>query len=256
MYLKLILICSVFLFPYFSIAQKGAIDLSENLYNNTEVLKVTMGTQWPGKIWKFQFGEYEVVSGKTGWVTTGNRASIFNRKTESITTEKFSFVLSNRSGDSAMVNAAKKVKANSLREIEILPRFSIGTNDMLSETGNFAAFINVNNDTTDTWALLMNVFSLNEDNKFYDAFLTNGNRKIIIQPVTSKDNRSIPALGYEFRENEVALCAVQYYGGGALGTNKNIIWLGKQLDEHMKLIFAAAMTALLQIKVTSPSPGL
>ena len=256
MNMKLIFICVIFLIPRFSKAQKGSIALSESLNGNAEILKVKMGTQWFGKIWKFQFGEYEVVSSKLNWITSSNRGSIFNRKTESSTTEKFSFALANQAADTARVNAASKVKINSLREIEILPHFSIGTDDFLSETGNFAAFININSDTANTWALLMNVVSFSENSKYYDAFLTNGDRRIIVQPVTSKDNRSIPALGYEFQENGVAICAVQYYGGGAMGMNKNIVWLGRQLDEHMKLICAAAMTAILQLKVTAPGPGM
>jgi hypothetical protein len=36
--------------------------------------------------------------------------------------------------------------------------------------------------------------------------------------------------------------------------NKNIVWLQNGLDAKMKLILAAAMTAVLQIKVTAP-PG-
>jgi hypothetical protein len=59
-------------------------------------------------------------------------------------------------------------------------------------------------------------------------------------------------LGYEFIENGQSLCALQYYGGGAFGMNKNIIWIRRNLEARMKLILAAAMTAVLQIKVTAP----
>lgn len=254
--MKLIFICTVFLTPFSGEAQKGTIALSGNLSKTSDVLNVKMGTQWFGKIWKFQFGDYEVISSKLSWTTNSNKASLFNRKTESTTTEKFSFLLANKATDTARVNAARKVKINGMREIEILPNFSIGSDELLSESGNFTAFININEDTASTWALFMNVFRIKAEDKFYDAFLTNGDRRILILPVTSNDSRSIPSLGYEFQENGEPLCAVQYYGGGALGSNKNIIWLSKSLDEHMKLILAAAMTALLQIKVTTPGPGL
>ncbi len=254
--MKLIFICTLFFISYSGEAQKGTIALSGNLSKTADVLNVKMGTQWFGKIWKFKFGEYEVVSSKLSWTTNSSKASLFNRKIESSTTEKFSFLLTNQASDTARVNAARKIKVNGLREIEILPNFSIGSNELLSESGNFTAFININEDTANTWALFMNVFRVNADDKFYDAFLTNGDRKILIVPVTSNDSRSIPSLGYEFKEEGEPLCAVQYYGGGALGANKNIIWLSKHLDQNMKLILAAAMTALLQIKVTSPGPGL
>ena len=65
------------------------------------------------------------------------------------------------------------------------------------------------------------------------------------------DTRSLPALGYEFIENDQSLSALQYYGGGAFGLNKNIIWINKSVDEKMKLILAAAGTAILQIKANS-----
>lgn len=254
--MKLIFFCIVFFLSNSGKAQKGTIALSGNLSKNADVLNVKMGTQWFGKIWKVQFGDYEVVSSKLSWVINSNKASLFNRKSESATTEKFSFLLINGAADTAKINAARKVKVNGMREIEILPGFSIGSDELLSESGNFTAFININEDTASTWALFMSVIRITTEDKFYDAFLTNGDRRILILPVTSNDNRSIPSLGYEFQENGEPLCAVQYYGGGALGANKNIIWLSKSIDQHMKLILAAAMTALLQIKVTAPGPGL
>ena len=57
-----------------------------------------------------------------------------------------------------------------------------------------------------------------------------------------------PALGYEFIENEQALGALQYFGGGALGTNKNVAWLLNSLNADMQLILASAITALIQLK--------
>ncbi len=254
-YLKSVFMCLLLSFSLFSTAQKNNIALSNNLAENADELKVKMGTQGFGKIWKFRFGDYEVVSSKMGWTTTSSKGSIFNLKTETSSSEKFSFVLANKSQDKAKVNAAKRMKMESLREIEILPSLTIG-GDVLKESGNFTAFISINEDTTNTWALLMNVVNVNEGNNTYNAYLTNGERKIFIIPVTSNDGRSIPALGYEFVENGIPHCAMQYYGGGTLGMNKNIIWLGKQLDEPMKLILAAAMTALLQINVTASVSGL
>ena len=254
-FLKSLLVCLFLSFSLYSTAQKTNIVLSKDLDENSDELKVKMGSQGFGKIWKFRFGDYEVVSSKLGWTTTSTKGSIFNLKTESTSKEKFSFVLSDKAQNKATVNAAKQMKMESLREIDILPNLTIG-GDVLQESGNFTAFISINEDTANSWALLMNVSKVNEGSNIYDAYLTNGERKIFIQPVTSNDGRSLPALGYEFIENGNSLSAVQYYGGGAFGMNKNIVWIGKQLDEHMKLILAAAMTALLQIKVTAPGPGL
>jgi hypothetical protein len=41
---------------------------------------------------------------------------------------------------------------------------------------------------------------------------------------------------------------VQYFGGGAFGFNKNIVWIKSELEPRMKLILSAAMTSLMQLK--------
>jgi hypothetical protein len=53
-------------------AQNIVVD--ENLAANSEPLKVKIGTQGFGKISKWKFGEYEVVTSKAGWTkTTSNQ---------------------------------------------------------------------------------------------------------------------------------------------------------------------------------------
>jgi hypothetical protein len=248
--LRTSLLCFLLIILNNAEAQKDII-ISDSLTANAEKLNVKMGTQWFGKIWKFRFGDYAVVSSKLGWVTASAKENFFNTKTESKSTEKFSFVLTNKANDSALVNAANNIAIQSLHEIEIIPHFSLGNDELLKETHNFSAFITFNGDTTETWALLMNVTRGSNSQGEYNAFLTNGERKIFLLPTTSNknggDNRSLPALGYEFIENDQSLSALQYYGGGAFGLNKNIIWITKNADQKMKLILAAASTAILQI---------
>ena len=85
-----------------------------------------------------------------------------------------------------------------------------------------------------------------------EAFLRNAEQIINIISISSNkngnDSRMLPALGYEFVENGQSLCAMQYYGGGAMGYNKNIVWLKSGLEPRMKLILAAARTSLMQLK--------
>lgn len=50
-------------------------------------------------------------------------------------------------------------------------------------------------------------------------------------------------------ENDHAFLALQYYGGGALGMNKNVVWIDNTQDPKMKLILAAAATAIMQLKM-------
>lgn len=252
---RIYILCLLLLIAKITEAQKDII-ISDSLAANSEKLNVKMGTQWMGKIWKFHFGDYAVVSSKMGWTTTSTKGNLFNTKTENKSTEKFSFVLVNKkTNDSAKVNAANNIVVQSLKEIEILPHFSWGSNELLQESRNFSAFITVNGDTSETWALFMNVTRGKNNEGSYDAFLTNGERKILLSSTSSNknggDKRSLPALGYESIENGQSLSALQYYGGGLLGMNKNIVWIGNNSNEKMKLILAAASTAILQIKVNS-----
>ncbi len=240
-------------------AQKDIV-ISDSLAANASKLNVKLGVQWFGKIWKFRFGDYAVVSSKLGWGSTSTKGNFFNTKTESKSTEKFSFLLANSTNDTAKVNAANNISTQSLKEIEILPHFSWGNNELLQETRNFSAFITINQDTSETWALLMNITRGSSTHGSYDVYLTNGERKILVIPATSNkngsDTRSYPALGYEFIENGQSLAALQYYGGGALGMNKNTVWIHNSPDDKMKLVLAAAITAVLQIKANSPQDRL
>jgi len=233
-------------------AQKDII-IDDSLAANAPKLNVKMGSQGFGKIWKFHFGDYAVVSSKMGWTTASSKSNFFNTKTESKTTEKFSFIMTNKGNDSAHVNAANNIKAHALKEVEILPSLYWGSNEVLSESDNFSAYINVNGDTTETWALFMNIISGSTTRGSYEAFLTNGQRRILLFPVSSDkkgaEAKSFPALGYQFVENQNNLGALQYQGSAMLGYNKNIVWIDSRQDEKMKLILAATMTAVMQKKM-------
>jgi len=60
---------------------------------------------------------------KAGWTKTTNKSNLFNTKTESKTTQKFSFTLCNQAGDSALVNAAKNIELKAVQGFELFPSF-------------------------------------------------------------------------------------------------------------------------------------
>jgi hypothetical protein len=251
-----IIICFICCISLASAAQKQKnIILSQNLAENAPPMNVKMGTQWMGKIWNFRFGDYAVESSKNGWQTTNSKSNFWNTKTESISKQKFSFVLSQKSAAFATVNAATKVTAEEIHSFQLSPNFSIGTDELASGTSLFTALITISADTSVTWSLMMQESGGSKIEGQFKAVLSDGKREISIIPVSSnkngEDSRSIPALGYELSETGKALAAMQYYGGGMLGNNKNIIWIDNGLDESMKLVLAAAMTAILQVKVNT-----
>jgi hypothetical protein len=71
--------------------------------------------------------------------------------------------------------------------------------------------------------------------------------------VTSADPATnlldLPARGFEFWEAGQSLGAVQYYAGGALGLNKNVVYLRRDIDPQLKLLLASAMTAIMEYKL-------
>jgi hypothetical protein len=250
-----ILAFSLFLFSAGLIRAQKNILISDSLKANAEMLKVKMGNKGPFKIFKMSFGDYAVVSSKMGWTTGYTAGNLFNTRTESKSTEKFSFVMVNKTNDSARVNAAKNILTKELHSIEILPGFYWGEDELLNESRNFSAFISINSDTIETWALFINVALVHDKEGRYEAFLTNGTRRIFIAPVSSSEKKSsspfaMDAAGYELIENKESLGAVQYKGAGAAGLNHNIIWIKNNLEPRMQLFLAAAMTAILQIKTS------
>lgn len=236
------------------IAQNKNLELSEALAVNSEKLKVKMGSQWFGKTWKFKFGDYAVTDSKNkyGPITSNtSNSNFFNTQIEIKSDQKFSFVLRNKkTKENAIVNVAFSIQTKELLASEIFSNFYLGPNLLLKDSQNFTAFISTSDNVTDTWVLTLKIDQGSEIDNKQEAFLTNGERIIFITPISSNDSsrdpRMFPALGYELIEDGQPLCAMQYYGGGALGYNKNIVWLSTHLEPRMKLILAAAMTSLLQ----------
>lgn len=251
-------ICSLLLFLFFSAAvygQQKEIVIDPDLAANADKYKVKMGTQWMGKIWKIKFGDYAVTDSKNGWVKTTSNEKLFSFKASSSSNQEFSFTLSEKSSDEAIVNAATAISTEELRSLIVFDNFSIGSNELLNSTQSFSAVIYRKSDETNTWVLVKTDSQGSQVPGGFQAFMTNQDRKIDIHPTDSnkngEDDRQFPALGYEFVENDQVISAMQYFGGGAFGFNKNIVWIRKDLDTGTKLILAAAMTALFQVDITT-----
>ena len=245
------LLASLLMGTSFAQAQRKNIIISNDLSATSEVLKVKMGSQSFGKIWKFKFGDYAVEKSKLGWTVTTQKSNLLNTKTKSETENKFSFVLSNKTSDSAIVNATNNVLVKELLSFELYPNIYFGPDELLMHSQFFLSFITTCSNKDETWVLLMEQTAGSDVDYINIAFLRNGDRIINIIPASSNkygdDSRMFPAMGYEFIENEQSICAMQYFGGGSFGYNKNIVWLKSELEPGMKLILAAAMTSLMQL---------
>lgn len=232
-------------------AQKKNIVISDNLMENAEMMKVKMGTQWMGKMWKFKFGDYAITKNKLGWTKITQKSNFLSTKVETKIGYKFNFELNNKTSETAIVYAVFSENINELQSIEVFPHFYLGNDMVLKDSLNFTANISLNSDKENTWKLYLKKTSGFGMDFKDEGILTNEERVISIIFVTSyqdnNDKRILPAMGYEFIENGKAICAMQYYGGGTLGLNKNILWIESTLNQSMKLIVAAAMTSILEM---------
>jgi hypothetical protein len=234
--------------------QKNIV-VSDDLLQQADQLPVKMGSQWMGKVWKMKFGDYSVGESKNKATVTKQKGKFFSRLSESSSTHKFYFELLGPSMSVAYIDALEKVETKELEEWAISANFSIGEDEVLLKVNSFTALITLKTDTTNVWSLIMTTYGGTQvaPDQGPVALLTNGERRMHLVPVTSNkngnDKRSIPALGYELKEDDRTKAALQFYGGGMMGLNKNIIWLLRDEDPNMKLILAAALTTVLQHKV-------
>lgn len=239
---------SILVFVRVSTAQHTIV-INDSLASNADTLLVKHGAQGMGKIAKWRIGDYEVVASHMGPTTIRTRGN--KTEAESSSTGKFSFVLTNRTPDSASVNAAHSSTVHSLHDKGRDRGWTFGIHDeVVLDSANGTASITLTGDTTDTWALRVGVTMGDSTAREYEGVLTNGDRRIVISPASSRTHGRWGVLGsaagFEFTENGQSLCALQYFGG-TFG-NTTLVWMLRSLDARTKLLLAAAMTAVLQMK--------
>lgn len=237
-------------------AQNKTVVINKELEENSDKLKVKLGTQWMGKISKIKFGDYKVVDSKNGWVKTKVKSNFWNTFSESKTENKFSFVMEHKSLGSAIVNTLSQMTVKEARSVNLFSigdfDFFTGPDDDYTSTQIFSSEIQIKDDSGEPWSMQLAMTNDNDAGYSDEGILGCSDRLIFIEPISSNkngnDSRKIPARGYEFIEDNKSLGAVQYYGGGVFGLNKNIVWIRSNLKPKMKLILASAMIVILQIK--------
>lgn len=138
-------------------AQRKNIIVSKELSANSEMLKVKMGAAWYGKILKLKFGDYKIEKSKKGWTSTNQKSNLLNTKTESKSKSKFTFHLSNKTSDTAIVNAMTNILTKEIHSFELFPNFYLGSDELLSESHFFSSFITLVSNKEEAWKLLIAV---------------------------------------------------------------------------------------------------
>ena len=244
--------------------------LSDSLLANADRWDVKRGDHWVGMN-RWSFGDYAVVANKTGWTTGGTDTNFFKTKSVSHSENKFSFVLSNKTTDSAFVNAVHQIIARSNPGLQVAQGVHVGGTGQTVATDHFFASISISRDTTEMWNLFVGDTEVSEsggdrdDLATHRSGLSHGDRRIALVPVFSKNlavKQSFgsmlamqlhpPAMGYEFIEDGRSLGAVEYFSSGISGMYKNTVWMDKSADPRLRLVLAAAMTSVLELKCQEP----
>ena len=244
--------------------------ISDSLLANADQWDVQRGDRWVGMN-HWRFGEFAVVASKTGWTTGGADTNFFKTKSLSHTERKLSFVMSNQTADSAFVSVAHQIITRSNPGLKVAEGVHVGGTGQTVETDHFIASIAIGRDTTDMWDLFIGDTEVSDsggdrdDLASHTSVLIHGERRIALVPVFSKnlaEKQSFasklgmqfhpPAMGYEFIEAGHSLCAVEYFSSGISGMYKNTVWMDKSADPRLRLMLAAAMTSVLELKCDQP----
>ena len=152
----------LFSFGYTTLyAQSKNIIIQDVLASNSTMLKVKMGAQWMGKMYPFRFGEYAVIKSKMGFTTTTHNTNFWGTKAEVSSENHFSFILSNKTSDSVIVNCITNVYINELRTSNIFSTehfdFNIGQDELLMNKLLFTALIECSIEDTEDWKLMIDI---------------------------------------------------------------------------------------------------
>lgn len=237
-------------------ATAAGIVVDEDLRANADMYKVSLGMQKPGRTWNFKFGDYSIESSKASGAVTTTTGSFMGRG-EHRTRQEYSFAM--KGGDPTLVHvrAVQNARAADLADLELGKGFAIDLEAIEGAEDALFASITIDGDTGEPWILLLNarrsMANMVEETTL--SLLGNGEREIRVVAVTSdppgSKSSSLPARGYQFFEGDRPIAAVQYLGAGALGFNKNVVYMRRDLEAPTRLMLAAAMSTIMQAKINA-----
>jgi hypothetical protein len=234
-----------------------AIVIDKDLAASVDVLPVSVAAQKTFKVADFRFGEYIVVSSKLG-MAKGHTIEWINPLQHDENEQKFSFVMKGVGAETASVTAVQRFESGPLKRYEVLQGVSVGVDSLSGAKDSLVASIKLDGESAATWKLQLNVQRnvAGASEKARASSLTDGTRAIEIRNVSSRtpdgSEQAMPARGYEFREGDRAIAALQYFGGDYPTSKKHlVVYLRSDLDPRAKLLLASAMTAILQSKLNA-----
>jgi hypothetical protein len=239
------------------------IQIDEDLRVNAEVLKVVLGTSTPAHQVNIKFGEYSVVSSKAREGRQTTTSEFLSPVAHTRIRNYFTFVLKGAASTTAKVKAEWNILSEKPGQcleidlgIDVDIEYCLGDEEPKPGLHDLVvAAVHIDGEAASRWTMLLDVVRSESGltERAGTSFLTDGSRQIVIRPVTSagpaKSLLDLPARGYEFWDAGRSIGAVQYYAGGALGLNKNVVYLRRDIDPQAKLLLASAMTAIMEYKL-------
>jgi hypothetical protein len=244
-------------FSALAVADKTIV-IDEGLAANADVLPVTIAAEKIFKVADFRFGEYVVVSSKLG-VAKGHTSGWINPLEHAESEQKFSFVMKGAGPETTSVTAEQRFESGPFKRHEVLPGVSVGVDPLSGAKDRLVATIKFDDEPAAApWRLQLNVQRnlAGASEKARASLLSNGTREIEIRNVKSAaadgSDQALPARGYEFREGDLVIAAVQYFGGDYPTSKQHlVVYLRNDLDSRTKLLLATTMTAILQSKINA-----
>ncbi|NDK56934.1 hypothetical protein [Pontibacter fetidus] len=179
----------------------------------------------------FTIGNYTVANVKRGWVNMSG-FSIFSYNNVKAS-QQYQFSLQTGQGNNWYVFGASQLQHKSLKDntgitIEVAPNMEYYASHFTSpESGQ--------------WHLLTVDPRHYLERKKFEGELSNGTTTFTIAPVYKFEGKSMPMaeiIGYEFREAETIVGAVQVINNGH-------VWLKPELTPDSRMVLASAMASLL-----------
>ena len=217
------------IFPGEALSQK-VMKLNDTLKAGSETLSVKIRG---GGMLKFDFGPYKTLSAKPGLTKTKSSSRLFSGIENSESKQKASIVMLGNDSDTAIINVSVNESSEAVRQ-HVLSFSSDGVTwgheeepSKYKQTTNLVAIITTSRDTS-TWNFVHLVVASIENPKEHKhaGMVTDGNKKMEINPVNVWDNGKSPGLysivGYELYVDGVAVAALQH----PIDTfHKKFVWL-------------------------------
>ncbi len=198
-----------------------------------------------GAVGKYEFGVYQLVSGKAGWIKTQTKSTA---RQEVITSQnKKSFVVVANKKDSVIVNVSNRSILEGdkgswfSRNILNCAYIEVVTNEEIFE-GVFT-FLSDSN----IWNMAL-IYLIDHEytgnGPQFRGVMSDGTTDIEIRHVIVNEegtnNMLNPVMGFEFFIESKSVAAVQ-----VMPNNKMVAWIHREADKKMQFVLASGVVALL-----------